>query len=1121
MRILSLTAYIAFIALVVGVDYSGIHYWLVSPLNSRDESMAELLAGNAVSTLNDQRTRLVDLVQAVAKNPEHPRSTDEYLKAAGLAAVFRVAADGTVAPLYPKGRNTSPATDTTASLTLLLAQEGQPQPAAQPASQIYWLNGRPMLMASAPQTTGQGTIVAFARPRLGKPPPGIEMDFTLITPTFQQTFSNERQTDWGRLLTQPSSNGDHLIGLAILDQDGNGPGLAIGFSMPTSQPARSVTYIAGMIAANLLLIILLASLLWRSVQRGRRLAADMPITGKTGTNGGAAMHQVNQRLSELTQRLDAFVQLPSEEQWLQFFDKSPAGMCLTRVRDGRLIQVNEALLTMSGYSREEFMALEEFPLCPSIEAHGSAALAEPHESGSTSFTDNQGITHHFVFTRESLELHGEVCILTVAIEVADWETIPDVLKELEASYKDVFVNSHIVMLLLDPETGRIMEANPAAIEFYGYPEDALKDMLFERLCEQSVNLDELTHRHRLTVIQRDASGKRHVVDIFGSHLKLPEGDFDYLMLYDITSRVRAQTALRTEKEQVKTTLNAITDAVFRCDAERRMLFMNDAAMQLCPIPHEQAIGHPLPEILTLHEEEEDEEDTVIDLTELLDNAEQGELPQHLITRTSKLNGDEVIAQVSYLPISDEEEAPAGFVFLLHDITSLRQLSRKLSYEATHDPLTGLLNRREFETQLNEYIDLAKSGDDVHVLCYIDLDQFKVVNDTSGHRAGDALLVQIAELLTKVVRRADVVARLGGDEFGILLTYCTREVAESIVSKLIQSISAHAFTWNEREFQVGASVGMAIIDRDTKSMEEILSSADAACYLAKERGRNRYAIHAHADDTVIQRRREMEWIRLLHNALEKGDFQLHYQHIQPSKADPEAPLRIEILLRLLKPDGEIITPERFLPAADRFGMMPQIDTWVVRQVCKQLAELAHKYPLMIYINLANRSLADVSFAERIAESIEQTDMPADKLYFEISEVTALSAPSMIRWFNQTLKVLGCRFALDNYSGTPATIAHLKEIDFQQVKLGNQLSATLLDDPDGRATIEAVNQIAHTMGLETIAEYVSSSELAEAYRAIGVDYLQGYAVCGGVKPLESLEAVLQERFDNGEGQASVSE
>ncbi|MEJ2654303.1 MAG: EAL domain-containing protein, partial [Acidihalobacter sp.] len=654
------------------------------------------------------------------------------------------------------------------------------------------------------------------------------------------------------------------------------------------------------------------------------------------------------------------------------------------------------------------------------------------------------------------------------------------------------------------------------VSFYGHAPQTLRRMRLHELTEDIAD-EPLDGEQPLRLIQHSADGLRHAVEVYRARITLRGRRLDYLIVQDITSRVRAQTALKHSKAQVRSTLEAIPDAVLRFTSEGRIEFLNSAAQRILDnTAAAELIGRSIIGTLSLMQEDGDEP---VDLDDIIARAEAGEEVRFMARIESEQHG-ELITQANCARIAgDEGEHRAAFVLVLHDVTQLRTLSRKLSYQATHDALTGLINRREFERQVSELIRETQTDGSVHMLCYIDLDQFKLVNDTSGHRAGDALLGQVSNLLTHGVRRSDIVARLGGDEFGILLSHCARAVAEDIAGKLIKSISAHRFTWEDRTFRIGASIGMVILNADTSDLQEAMSAADAACYLAKEQGRNRYIVHAGAEDTVMQRRQEMEWVRLLHSAIENESFRLHYQNIESSaSATHDTPMRIELLLRLSQPDGLLVLPERFMPAAERFGLMPELDLWVVRQVCQHLADYLRRYPLSVYINLSAQSLADAGLGERIAELLEEYNVPAQRIYFDIQELATAASLTQARLVNQTLRAQGCRFSIDHYDASQPAFAHLNGLSFDQVKIDGNLITAMLINKQARTNVININNICHGLGLQTIASCVESPQLLRAAEQEGIDFVEGHSVGGGVKPLSWLESELRQRFDtqdNGGG------
>jgi Amt family ammonium transporter len=815
--------------------------------------------------------------------------------------------------------------------------------------------------------------------------------------------------------------------------------------------------------------------------------------------------EVRQRLELLQRTLDGLasqshVQAPS---LVETFRQSTIAMCLSRAEDGRIVEINPAFTVLTGCKAAALAGRTDFPLCP--QPHADAEAHAPQEP--VEFFTAANERRQAVIARTALRLHGDMHLLTLAVDVTPWLRSREALAEFETRYREMFRRTRAVMLLVDAASGQILEANPAAVSFYGHPPQTLRKMRLQELTEDIAD-ESLEGEQPLRLIQHSADGQRHAVEVYRAQITLRGRRLDYLIVQDITSRVRAQTALKHSKAQIRSTLEAIPDAVIRFTSQGRIEFLNSAAQRILGnAPAAELIGRAITETLSLSQEDSDDP---VDLEEIIVRAEAGEEVRFIARLDSEQRG-EIITQANCTRIAGEEEHQPAFVLVLHDVTQLRALSRKLSYQAAHDALTGLINRREFERQVSELIRETQTDGSVHMLCYIDLDQFKLVNDTSGHRAGDALLGQVSNLLTHGVRRSDIVARLGGDEFGILLSHCERPVAEDIAGKLIESISAHRFTWEDRTFRIGASIGMVILNAETSDLQEAMSAADAACYLAKERGRNRYIVHAGAEDTVMQRRQEMEWVRLLHGAMENESFQLHYQNIESSSATPDTSLRIELLLRLSQPDGLLVRPERFMPAAERFGLMPELDLWVVRQVCERLADYMRRYPLSVYINLAAQSLADVGLGERIADLLEEYNVPAQRIYFDIQELAAAASLPQARLINQTLRAQGCRFSIDHYGASQPAFAHLNGLSFDQVKIDGKLIAAMANSNEARSNVVNINNICHGLGLQTVATCVETPQLLHAAEHEGIDFMEGHSIGGGVKPLSWLESELRQRFD----------
>ncbi|UVJ42809.1 EAL domain-containing protein [Pseudomonas sp. LS1212] len=552
------------------------------------------------------------------------------------------------------------------------------------------------------------------------------------------------------------------------------------------------------------------------------------------------------------------------------------------------------------------------------------------------------------------------------------------------------------------------------------------------------------------------------------------------------------TALQVEKERAQITLQSIGDGVITTDVEGLIAYMNPAAEQLTHWNAEQAQGLPLAALFNLLDENA-EKDSLTLIEHILSGTLRGGSEHAKLIQ--RLDGSTVSVTLVGAPIQAEGKV-SGTVLVLHDMTQERQYIANLSWQATHDALTGLANRREFEYRLESAFSAGSRQSVRHSLMFLDLDQFKLVNDTCGHAAGDELLRHICTLLQAGLREGDILARLGGDEFGILLENCPPEVAEKIGEGLRQTVQNLHFVWKGRPFVTTVSVGLVHITQAPISLEASLRAADMACYMAKEKGRNRVQVY-HADDSELSLRfGEMAWVQRLHMALEKNRFCLYAQEIAALGAQGKPGGHIEILLRLHDEAGRVILPESFIPAAERYGLMSALDSWVVQNVFKVIRRCmveGHEGPLaMCAINLSGSSIGDDKFLEFLREQFIEHDIPPELICFEITETSAIAnLGNAIRFINE-LKSLGCRFSLDDFCAGMSSFAYLKHLPVDFLKIDGTFVKDMLDDPINRAMVEVINHIGHVMGKKTIAEFVETPLIEQALLEIGVDYAQGYLI-----------------------------
>jgi diguanylate cyclase (GGDEF)-like protein len=456
-------------------------------------------------------------------------------------------------------------------------------------------------------------------------------------------------------------------------------------------------------------------------------------------------------------------------------------------------------------------------------------------------------------------------------------------------------------------------------------------------------------------------------------------------------------------------------------------------------------------------------------------------------------GKEFAVRDSASPIRGDDGSVLGAVLIVKNVTDVRGLEREMAFQATHDTLTGLLNRREFETRVTEALTNATFTGRRHALCYLDLDAFKVVNDTCGHSVGDQMLQQLAAVLEASARGTDILARIGGDEFGLLLADCTLEEAEERAGVFLQAIQDFRFLWQGRIFEVGAGFGIVSVTKDSPRFNELFSAADAACFVSKERGRNRIHI-SHPDDVeVTTRHHEAQWVERLNRAVERDQFVLYRQSIVPLQ-DSSKPKIIELLLRL-EDNGEIILPGRFIPAAERYRMMPSIDLWVITRAFQYIREDSAAHPdihQLYAINLSGQSLADRKILDAILGEINRNDIDPALLCFEITETAAISHLASAQALIGVLRERGCSFALDDFGSGLSSFRYLKDLQVNYLKIDGSLVRDVENDSVHREMVAAIRQIGQAMGLTTIGEWVECDASLNVLKEIGIDYVQGYCL-----------------------------
>ena len=574
----------------------------------------------------------------------------------------------------------------------------------------------------------------------------------------------------------------------------------------------------------------------------------------------------------------------------------------------------------------------------------------------------------------------------------------------------------------------------------------------------------------------------------------------------------SERRLFNAKEHAQVTLHSIGEGVICTSLQGVVEELNGAAASLVGLRNLQAIGKPITEVLRLSPEGQP--------TSRLDPVAQVLRGGGLVTSDEdailhRPDGMELAVEYTASPIHDRDNRLLGSILVFRDVTKMRVLSSQLSYHARHDGLTGLINRREFETCVTRAIEKAHQYDHESWLCFIDMDQFKIINDTCGHLAGDELLKQVAATLCSRVRDGDLVARLGGDEFAILIHHCDEADALHMVERIREEIQAMPFVWEGKKFGTSTSIGLVPINRNAGSLYEVLSTADSACYLAKEGGRNRVHLHQLDDAAMARRDGEMQWVHRITSALEENRFTLYYQAIVPLASGNRQRCG-EILVRMLDPHGNIVPPMAFIPAAERYNLMDQIDRWVIRTTIETLAH--RQAPILkdgdwVSINLSAQSLCDESFLSFVLKQLKDSAIDPAWLCFEITETSAIANLARAIEVITHLKDQGCRFALDDFGSGVSSFAYLKNLPVDLVKIDGAFVRDIQLNEINLALVTAINQVGHVMGIRTVAEYVENRKIAVLLRKLGVDFGQGFGIHA---PAPLSEALLEL---NGDSAASA--
>jgi len=633
--------------------------------------------------------------------------------------------------------------------------------------------------------------------------------------------------------------------------------------------------------------------------------------------------------------------------------------------------------------------------------------------------------------------------------------------------------------------------------------NTLQNQAFAVLTKFNI-LQEKSAANSLTVAHADYNRSLSFLILIGSSLIIIS---IVISVYVTRRTARAKQAINEQMRHAQITLNSIGEGVISTNAQGKIEQLNPNAELLLARHNHQVLHQPVDAVFRVYNEHDRSHEIQPVRAAISKATVVSSGDNKLLCRP---DGQSFPIEYTVAPILNDKNNVSGAILVFRDVTETRALSNQLAYQASHDPLTGLHNRYEFESILDSLIEEAGKNPSVrNWLCYIDLDQFKVINDTCGHPAGDEMLMQIANLLREVVVDTNLTARIGGDEFSVILKDCSHKQAREQAESIRTAFEELHFVWDNKSFNTTTSIGLAPI---SSSLASVMSMADMACYAAKEAGRNRVHEYYSEEDNASMHESEMQWVHRINDALTHNRFVLYYQPIKPLGPNKnESSGHCEILIRMLSDSGELIPPLAFIPAAERYNLMAKIDKWVIENVIKMLHDLPANSQLpdncSISINLSAQTLNDESIHDFILDQLSHCPVPASKFCFEVTETYAIAHLSKTRNLINRLKSSGCRFALDDFGSGLSSFAYLKNLPVDYLKIDGCFIRNIHDDEMDYALVESINQIGHILGMKTVAEYVDSAEKMDQLIKIGVDFAQGYHL-GRPQPFETFTAKLVE-------------
>ncbi|WP_018873696.1 EAL domain-containing protein [Thioalkalivibrio sp. ALJ16] len=794
------------------------------------------------------------------------------------------------------------------------------------------------------------------------------------------------------------------------------------------------------------------------------------------------------------------------KRYQRIFEQAPEAH-LVLSRSGGIIAANRAACDLLGYSEAELIGgihvtdLDLNATQEDVEQAHSAPRQRLPAHFESRYRRRDGSEFPAEVHINAIHTDGELEVFTTVRDITRERQSVQALRTVEARLGATVRHAPLILFALDAE-GLFTLSEGKGLTALGLRPGEVVGRDVREVYAQ--------HPEIITAVERALHGETFELEVAvnGARLSvswMPLQDAGGVLgvAWDITSLRAAEAATGAERDRLLTTLQSIDDGVITADTEGHLTYLNPAAETLLGLDAVSAQGQRVDDLLAL-EDTRTGASVRRPVEQCLEHGDTMESPERVLHRA---DGGTRVVRVLASPLRRPDSAPQGVVIVLHDHTELWRMTQQLNHQATHDDLTGLCNRREFEHRLEAALDNLEPGQTPHAVFYMDLDQFKIINDTCGHQAGDELLRELSERLRHQIREDDTLARLGGDEFGLLLRHCPLERARTIAGNILETVRDLRFAWEGRRFDVGVSIGLVPVAPPVPTLPEVLSQADSACYAAKEAGRNRIYVWQPSDLGLRRRRGEMEWVGRIRAALEEERFTLFGQAVHPLANTAMDLAHVEVLMRLRDEDGRLVPPGTFIPAAERYHLMPDIDRHVIDATFALLArhrathgERPQGEPA-VAINLSGQSLAQESMLEFVVDRLQHYAIPPHNIVFEITETAAISHHERAQSLIRALRYMGCRFSLDDFGSGLSSFGYLKNLPVDFIKIDGSFVRDIAHNAVDTAMVTAIHRVGHVLGLRTIAECVESEATMERLREIGLDFVQGFFLSEPT-PLEQL-------------------